>query len=190
MATSYNANRSSNRTFGLFFAALFFVLTLYGWLWASWGIYYLTALIIGALFFLLSALIAPSLLAYLNQGWYLVGLLLGKIVSPIVLGLIFFIIITPVAIFLRLIGRDALRLKRKNVQSHWIDRAPPGPDPKSYKDQFWGISMSFLKELLKFLSARKKLWLLPIIIIMVVLGGLLLLAAKSSVVAPFIYTLF
>lgn len=50
--------------------------------------------------------------------------------------------------------------------------------------------MSFLKELLKFLSARKKLWLLPIIIVMVVLGGLLLLAAKSSVVAPFIYTLF
>jgi hypothetical protein len=50
--------------------------------------------------------------------------------------------------------------------------------------------MSFLKELWKFLRARKKLWLLPIIIVMVVLGGLLLLAAKSSVVAPFIYTLF
>ncbi|MBU3631333.1 DUF5989 family protein [Polynucleobacter sp. AP-Melu-500A-A1] len=50
--------------------------------------------------------------------------------------------------------------------------------------------MSFIKELWKFLRVRKKLWLLPIIIVMVVLGGLLLLAAKSSVVAPFIYTLF
>lgn len=50
--------------------------------------------------------------------------------------------------------------------------------------------MSFIKELWKFLRVRKKLWLLPIIIIMVVLGGLLILAAKSSVVAPFIYTLF
>ncbi len=50
--------------------------------------------------------------------------------------------------------------------------------------------MSFLQELWKFLKVRKKLWLLPIIIVMVVLGGLLLLAAKSSVVAPFIYTLF
>ena len=50
--------------------------------------------------------------------------------------------------------------------------------------------MSFIKELWKFLKVRKKLWLLPIIIVMVVLGGLLLLAAKSSVVAPFIYTLF
>jgi hypothetical protein len=50
--------------------------------------------------------------------------------------------------------------------------------------------MSFLKELWNFLRARKKLWLLPIIIVMVILGGLLLLAAKSSVVAPFIYTLF
>lgn len=50
--------------------------------------------------------------------------------------------------------------------------------------------MSFIKELWKFLRVRKKLWLLPIIMIMVVLGGLLILAAKSSVVAPFIYTLF
>jgi hypothetical protein len=50
--------------------------------------------------------------------------------------------------------------------------------------------MSFIKELWKFLRARKKLWLLPIIIVMVVLGGLLILAAKSSVDAPFIYTLF
>jgi hypothetical protein len=50
--------------------------------------------------------------------------------------------------------------------------------------------MSFIKELFKFLKSRKKLWLLPIVIVMVVLGGLLILAAKSSVVAPFIYTLF
>jgi hypothetical protein len=50
--------------------------------------------------------------------------------------------------------------------------------------------MSFIKELWKFLRVRKKLWLLPIIVIMVALGGLLILAAKSSVVAPFIYTLF
>jgi hypothetical protein len=50
--------------------------------------------------------------------------------------------------------------------------------------------MSFIKELWRFLRVRKKLWLLPIIIVMVILGGLLLLAAKSSVVAPFIYTLF
>ena len=50
--------------------------------------------------------------------------------------------------------------------------------------------MSFIKELWKFLRVRKKLWLLPIIVIMVVLGGLLILAAKSSVMAPFIYTLF
>ena len=50
--------------------------------------------------------------------------------------------------------------------------------------------MGFIKELWKFLRVRKKLWLLPIIIVMVVLGGLLILAAKSTVVAPFIYTLF
>ena len=59
-----------------------------------------------------------------------------------------------------------------------------------YYDKNESPSLSFIKELWKFLRARKKLWLLPIIIVMVVLGGLLILAAKSSVVAPFIYTLF
>jgi hypothetical protein len=61
---------------------------------------------------------------------------LGKIVSPIVLGFIFFIIITPVAIVTKLAGRDALKLRKQNVDSYWVDRSPPGPEPESFKEQF------------------------------------------------------
>ena len=62
--------------------------------------------------------------------------MLGKVVSPIVLGILFFIVITPVAIGMRLFGRDALLMKKRAVCSYWIDRDPPGPKPESFKDQF------------------------------------------------------
>jgi len=52
------------------------------------------------------------------------------------LGVLFFIVITPVAIFMRIIGRDELKLKKQNVSSYWIERTPPGPEPESFKDQF------------------------------------------------------
>jgi hypothetical protein len=64
------------------------------------------------------------------------GLFLGRFVSPIVLGILFFIVITPVAIATRLAGRDALKLRKQDVDSHWIDRKPPGPEPESFKEQF------------------------------------------------------
>ena len=61
---------------------------------------------------------------------------MGKVVSPIVLGLIFFGMLTPVGIIGRLLGRDELRLKKAPVTSYWIDRDPPGPAPDSFKNQF------------------------------------------------------
>jgi hypothetical protein len=76
------------------------------------------------------------LLRPLNKAWYQLGLFLGRFVSPIVLGILFFIVITPVAIVMRLSGRDALKLRRQDVSSHWIDRKPPGPEPESFKEQF------------------------------------------------------
>jgi len=86
--------------------------------------------------FLLSGLLAPRLLTPLNKLWFQLGLAMGRIVSPIVLGVLFFIVITPVAIFMRIIGRDELKLKKQNVSSYWIERTPPGPEPESFKDQF------------------------------------------------------
>ena len=124
-----------NRTFGLVFTGIFFLLAVYNWLTDSAPIY---LRVFGglAIIFLLATLIAPAILAPLNRAWYQLGLLLGRVVSPLVLGLLFFVLITPVALFTRLIGRDALRIKKQHVNSYWIERSPPGPNPESFKDQF------------------------------------------------------
>ena len=61
---------------------------------------------------------------------------MGLIISPVVLGLIYFGMFTPLAVVLRLKGRDELRLKNKNLKSNWIVREPLGPSPESFKDQY------------------------------------------------------
>ena len=61
---------------------------------------------------------------------------MGKVVSPIVLGVLFFLVITPVALVMRLVGRDALKIRKQNVNTYWVDRLPPGPEPESFKEQF------------------------------------------------------
>jgi hypothetical protein len=76
------------------------------------------------------------MLTPLNWLWYELGMLLGKIVNPIVLGFIFFVLITPVSIVTRLFGRDELRIKKRHVESYWIDRSPPGPPLDSFKNQY------------------------------------------------------
>ncbi len=79
----------------------------------------------------------PSLLAPLNRVWTKFGLLLHKVVSPIVLGVMFYLVITPTGLLMRLFGKDPLRLKFDGTaKSYWIPREPPGPKPDSIKDQF------------------------------------------------------
>lgn len=83
------------------------------------------------------ALFSPAVLAPLNKAWFGFGLLLGKIVSPVVLGAIFFLMITPVALLMRLSGRDVLGLHgKKYAHSFWIDRASSEPNSESFKNQF------------------------------------------------------
>ena len=89
-----------------------------------------------AVAFFAFALFMPIVLRPFNKAWYKLGLLMGRVVSPIVLGILFFILISPIAIVMRLAGRDTLKLRKQDVQSHWIDRAPPGPSSESFKDQF------------------------------------------------------
>ena len=129
------SNLPSNRTFGLLFIGVFAFLGLYGlWkVWDSLGVqicFALSALVASLTLF------APALLTRFNKAWYQLGLFLGKVVSPIVLGILFFIVITPVALVLRLAGRDALKLRKQNVSTYWVDRQPPGPNSESFKDQF------------------------------------------------------
>ena len=102
-----------------------------GWAPVARNAWFAAAAVVG-----LVTLTAPRLLAPFNLAWFKLGLLMGMVVSPIVLGIIFFVILTPVAIVSRLFGRDELRLKRNAMQSYWVDRVPPGPDGDSFKNQF------------------------------------------------------
>jgi hypothetical protein len=125
----------TDRSFGLLFTVVFALLA--GWsawrgghLWPWWA---------GASgLFLVVSLIVPRILRPLNVAWMWLGLLLSMIVSPIVMGLIYFIVVTPMALFFKLTGRDALMRKyQPALGSYWIKRDPPGPDgPSSFPNQF------------------------------------------------------
>jgi len=123
----------SNRKFGFFFAAIFVITSAYFWLNESATIAYTFAAL--ATTFLIVTLVKADVLFPLNQLWMRFGLLLGVIVSPIVLGLIFFLLFTPIAFLMRLRGRDELRLKIKERSSHWIKRETP-LQTDSFKQQF------------------------------------------------------
>lgn len=81
----------------------------------------------------------PRALRVLNLAWFKLGQGLGRIVSPLVLGVVWLALLTPVAVLGRLLGRDELRLKRRpgaGRDTHWVERDPPGPEPESFKHQF------------------------------------------------------
>lgn len=125
---------SSDRTFGLVFAGLFTVIACSPLLhgekphWWAFGV---------AAVFALVALVKPALLAGLNRLWIKLGALLGKVVSPIALGLLFYGVLTPLGAVMRLTGKDPLRLKLDpGADSYWIRREPPGPPPESMTNQF------------------------------------------------------
>lgn len=124
----------SNRKFGLFFAVIFFL--------ACGYYFYQNSLIIAsvlgglAIVFAILAHTKPDLLLPLNKLWMRFGLILGMIVSPIVLGAIFFVLFTPVGLLMRLFGRDELRLKPIPAASYWKTRNPSGPSAGSFKNQF------------------------------------------------------
>lgn len=125
---------SSNRAFGLVFVGFFTIVGIVPW--AFGGKLHLWALVL-ALGLLVVSLLLPSLLAPFNRAWLKFGLLLHKIVSPVVLGIMFFLVVTPIGLLMRMFGKDPLRLKfEPSADSYWIDRSPPGPPPESLKDQF------------------------------------------------------
>ena len=87
--------------------------------------------------FAAAAYLAPSLLKPLNLLWFRLGMLLHRIVNPIVLGIMFLVFITPVALVLRLLGKKLIPLTfERDKASYWIERIPPGPAPDSLRNQF------------------------------------------------------
>ena len=87
--------------------------------------------------FLVAALLRPALLNPLNHLWLKFGLLLHKIVNPVIMALLFYGTVLPTGLIARAMGKDLLRLKREpDAASYWIVRTPPGPAPDTMKDQF------------------------------------------------------
>jgi hypothetical protein len=125
---------SSERSFGLVFAAVFAFIAL--WPLVHANKMHLWSLAIAAVF-LGAAFLAPRALAPLNRLWFRIGIMLGKIVTPLAMGVLFFLIVTPVGFLMRLFGNDPLRLKRSPTsKSYLIERSPPGLAAGSLKDQF------------------------------------------------------
>jgi hypothetical protein len=124
----------SNRRFGLTMAVVCVVIggvrmVLGHAYWAWW--------LGGGIGFALFALFWPAALAPLNRAWLRLGLVLYKVVNPVVMALMFFSTIMPIGFLMRLCGKDPLRLRREpDASSYWIAREPPGPPPETMRNQF------------------------------------------------------
>ena len=121
---------SSNRSFGIVFFIVFLLIALYPL--THGGEIRIWSLII-SLIFLILGLLNSKILAPLNKIWFKFGILLGKIVSPLIMGIIFFLVVTPIGFIMRLLGKDVLNLKYKKNKSYWIEKK--GPKSKM-KNQF------------------------------------------------------
>ena len=124
------SNRSSNRSFGVVFFIVFLIISVYPIL--NYGEIRVWALIISSIFLILG-LVNSKLLSPLNNLWFRFGIFLGKIISPIIMGIIFYLVVTPIGFLMRILGKDLLNLKYNKNNSYWIEKS--GPKSKM-KNQF------------------------------------------------------
>ncbi|QQO13767.1 hypothetical protein JJB99_30995 [Bradyrhizobium diazoefficiens] len=129
------AKLPSNRRFGLTFCAVFLALGACVAVKGQVAAAYVSLLAVSVAFGGI-ALIVPRILTQPNLLWFYFGEFLGRIISPLVLGIIYFGLLVPIAFIARLLGRDELHLKRRPVASYWISRSPPGPTGQSFTHQF------------------------------------------------------
>ena len=111
-------NKKNNITFGILFFIFFLVIGLYPLV--SVGVIRFWPVIL-SLVFLIITIIRPNLFTFLNRSWIQFGIFLGKIISPIVMGLVFFFVVTPIGMLVRILKKDVMGLKRE-VFSYWITR--------------------------------------------------------------------
>ena len=121
---------SSNKSFGFVFFIFFLIISLYPLL--NGENIRIWALIISAIFLILGIL-NSELLKPLNKIWFKFGILLGGIISPIIMGVIFFLIVTPISLMLRLLGKDVLNFKKNNFKTYWIVKSG---EKSKMKNQF------------------------------------------------------
>ena len=115
-----NIKISSNKSFGIVFFIFFLIVSIYPLL--DDGALRVWSLVISAIFLILG-LLNSKFLTPLNKLWFKFGILLGTIVSPIVMGIIFFIVVTPISLIMKILGKDILNLKKNKNRSYWIDKS-------------------------------------------------------------------
>ena len=120
----------SNRSFGIVFFVVFLLIAIYPLL--NHGDIRLWSLLL-SLIFLILGLVNSKILTPLNKLWFKFGIFLGKIISPLIMGLIFFVVVTPIGLIMRLLKKDILALKYSEQKSYWIEKT--GPKSKM-KNQF------------------------------------------------------
>ena len=120
MTSNSEIKSSSNRSFGLVFFVVFLIVAL-------WPLKYeedirLWSLILSIIFFILG-IFNSKLLTPLNKLWFKFGIFLGVIVSPIIMGMVFFLVVTPTGVLMRILGKDLLKTRKvKNTSTYWIKR--------------------------------------------------------------------
>ena len=120
----------SNKSFGIVFFLVFLIISLYPMLGGeSLRIWSLAI----SIFFLILGLLNSRLLSPLNKLWFKFGIILGKIISPIIMGIIFFFVVTPIGYLMRLFKKDVLSLKFNDNKTYWVEKS--GPKSKM-KNQF------------------------------------------------------
>tara|TARA_B100000035_G_C20875401_1_gene498129 strand:+ start:157 stop:540 length:384 start_codon:yes stop_codon:yes gene_type:complete len=121
---------SSNKNFGIVFFIVFLIIAIYPLIKNSdvrvWSL-------VISIIFLILGLINSKLLTPLNKLWFKFGILLGRFFSPIIMGAIFFFVVTPTGLILRIFRKDILNLKKNSLTSYWIDRKE---EKKNMKNQF------------------------------------------------------
>ncbi len=118
----------SNRNFGIVFSVLFLIISL--WPLLSQNDVRIWSLVISGIFLILG-LINSKLLLPLNKIWFNFGILLGNFIAPIVMGIVYFMVVTPTGLIMRLLGKDLLNLKKNNKDTYWIDKDNSNNDLKN-----------------------------------------------------------
>ena len=111
-------NKKNNITFGILFFIFFLIIGLYPLI--SIGVIRIWSVVL-SLIFLIITIIRPNLFTFFNRSWIQFGIFLGKIISPIVMGFVFFFVVTPIGILVRILKKDVMGLKR-GASSYWINR--------------------------------------------------------------------
>ena len=118
----------SNKSFGIVFCVFFLIVSLYplinGEIIRLWSLFL-------SVIFLILGLLNSRILTPLNILWFKFGIFLGRFVSPIIMGLVFFLVVTPTGLIMRMFKKDLLKLKKNNLNTYWINRSEPKSDMKN-----------------------------------------------------------